>query len=82
MLQPFILRPPLIIRGLDLVPNCHSVLNDLYFMATFNIRPHVHGPIGGLEIEGPLYTIIEHCLDRLSLSQEIGPLQTGGLASQ
>ncbi len=31
------------------------MLNDLYFQTTCNIRPHFLGPMGGLEIEGPLY---------------------------
>ena len=31
-----------------------SVLNDLYFKTTCNIR-HFLGPVGGLKIEGPLY---------------------------
>ncbi len=32
-----------------------SVLNDLYFKTTCNIRPHFLGPMDGLIIEGPLY---------------------------
>ncbi len=32
------------------------MLNDLYFKTTCNIRPHFLGPMGGLKIEGPLYT--------------------------
>ncbi len=59
ILQPSILRPPLIIRPLDLVPKGKiSVLNNLYFKTTCNIRPHFLGPIGGLKIEGPLYVQI------------------------
>ncbi len=34
-----------------------SVLNYLYFQTTYNIRPHFLGPIGGLKIEGPLYSV-------------------------
>ncbi len=63
ILQPFILRPPLIIRPLNLVPKCHSVLNDLYFKTTCNIRPHFLGPMGGLKIEGLLYVIFMHYSD-------------------
>ncbi len=37
ILQPFILRPPLIIRPLDLVPKGNFLLNDLYFKTTCNI---------------------------------------------
>ncbi len=56
ILQTSTLRPPLIIRPLDLVPKGKfSVLNDLYFKTTCNIRPHFLGPMGGLKIEGPLY---------------------------
>ncbi len=33
------------------------MLNDLYFKTTCNIRPHFLGPMGGLNIEGPLYYI-------------------------
>ncbi len=33
------------------------MLNDLYFKTTCNIRPHFLGPIGGLKIEGPLYSV-------------------------
>ncbi len=32
------------------------MLNDLYFKTTCNIKPHLLGPMGGLKIEGPLYT--------------------------
>ena len=32
------------------------MLNDLYFKTTCNIRPHFLGPMGGLKIEGPLYS--------------------------
>ncbi len=31
-----------------------SVLNDLYFETTCNIRPHFLGPMGGLKIDRPL----------------------------
>ncbi len=31
------------------------MLNELYFMTTFIIRPHFLGPMGGLKIERPLY---------------------------
>ncbi len=55
ILQPFILRPPLIIRPLDLVPKGNFLLNDLYFKTTCNIWPHFLGPMGDLKIEGPLY---------------------------
>ncbi len=55
ILQPSILRPPLIIRLLDLIPKGDILLNDLYFKTTCNIRPHFLGPMGGLRIEGPLY---------------------------
>ncbi len=57
ILQPSILRPPLIIRPLGawLGPKGQlSVLNDLYFKTTCNIRPYFLGPMGGLKIEGPL----------------------------
>ncbi len=54
ILQPSILRPPLIIRP----KGQFSVLNDLYFKTTCNIRPHVLGPMGGLKIEGPLYMVL------------------------
>ncbi len=33
------------------------MLNNLYFKTTCNIRPHFLGPMGGLKIEAPLYTI-------------------------
>ncbi len=47
---------PTVIRPLDLVPKGQfSVLNDLYFKTTCNIRPHFLGLVGGLKIEGPLY---------------------------
>ncbi len=32
------------------------VLNDFYFKTTCNIRPHFLCPMGGLKIEGPLYS--------------------------
>ncbi len=32
------------------------MLNDLNFKTTCSIRPHFFGPMGGLKIEGPLYT--------------------------
>ncbi len=32
------------------------MLNDLYFKTTCNIRPHFLGLVGGLKIEGPLYS--------------------------
>ncbi len=70
ILQPSSLRPPLIIRPLDLVPKGQfSVLNYLYFKTTCNTRPHFLGPLGGLKIEGPLYPQI--CL-RLLSRLEIG----------
>ncbi len=31
------------------------MLLNLYFKTTCNIRPHFHGAMGGLKIEGPLY---------------------------
>ncbi len=55
ILQRSILRPPLVIRPLDLVPKGNMLLNDLYFKTTCNIRPHFLRPMGGLKIEGPLY---------------------------
>ena len=60
ILQPLVLRPPLIIKLLDLLPkgNLFSVLNDFYFKTTCNIRPHLLGPMSGLKIEGPLYTVL------------------------
>ncbi len=52
-------KAPFIIRLVDLVPKGNffvlNMLNDLYFMTTFNIRPHFHGPMSGLKIEGPPY---------------------------
>ncbi len=36
------------------------VLNDLYFKTTCNIRPHFLGSMGGLNIEGLLYTTVQH----------------------
>ncbi len=57
-LQPFMLKPPLIIRPLHVVLNCHSVLNDLHLKTTCNIRPHFLGPMGGLNIEVLLYTLL------------------------
>ncbi len=42
ILQPFILRP-------NFGPKVQfSVLLNLYFKTTCNIRPHFHGPMGGL----------------------------------
>ncbi len=32
------------------------MLNDLHVKTTCNIRPHFLGPMGGLKIEGPLYS--------------------------
>ncbi len=32
------------------------MLNDLYFKTICNIRPQFLGPMGGLIIEGPLYS--------------------------
>ncbi len=55
ILQPSILRSPLIIRPLDLVQKGNFLLNDFYLKATCNIRPHFFGPMGGLVIDGPLY---------------------------
>ncbi len=56
ILQPSILRPPLIIRLLWFSPKGQfSVLNDPYFMTTCNIRPHFPGPMGVFKIEGSLY---------------------------
>ncbi len=55
ILQASILRPPLIVRLLDLVPKGNFLLNDLYFKTTCNVRPYFLGPMGGLKIEGPLY---------------------------
>ncbi len=52
ILQPSILRPPLIIRLLDLVLKGNFLLNDFYFKTTCNIRAHFLGPMGGLKIEG------------------------------
>ncbi len=50
------LRPPLIIRPLEFGPKGQfSVLNDLCFKTTCNIRPHFLGPMSGLKIEEPLY---------------------------
>ncbi len=34
------------------------MLNDLYFKTTCNIRPHFLRPMGGLKMEGSLYTCI------------------------
>ncbi len=42
------------------------MLNDLYFKTTCNIRPHFLGPMGGLKIEGPLYSI--NCATRISVA--------------
>ncbi len=30
---------------------------NLSYRTTCTIRPHLHGPIGGLKIEGPLYQL-------------------------
>ena len=38
-----------------------SVLNDLHFKTTCNVRPHFIGPMGGLKIEGPLYQCASAC---------------------
>ncbi len=38
------------------VPFC--VLSNLYFKTTCNTRPHFHGTMHGLKIEGPLYYIL------------------------
>ncbi len=54
ILQPSILRSPLIIR---LFQRAFSVLNHLYFKTTCNIRPRFLGPMGGLKIEVPLHSI-------------------------
>ncbi len=32
------------------------MLNDLNFKTTCNIRPNFLGPMGGLKLEGPLYS--------------------------
>ncbi len=51
------LKPPFMIRLLDLVPKVPlSVLNSLYFKTTCNARPHFIGPMVGLKIEVLLYT--------------------------
>ncbi len=34
------------------------VLLNLYFKTTCNIRPHLHGPMSGIKIEGPLYMLL------------------------
>ncbi len=34
------------------------MLKDLYFKTTCNIRAHFLGPMGGLNIEGPLYSVM------------------------
>ncbi len=39
-----------------------SVLNDLCIKTNCKIRPHFLGPMGGLKIEGPLYSLIQWSL--------------------
>ncbi len=59
ILQPFILRLPWLFdyKTTNFGPKVQfRVLLNLYFKTTCNIRPHFHGPMGGLKIEGPLYT--------------------------
>ncbi len=56
LLQCSILRPPLIIRPLDLVPKTNFLcFNGLYFKITYNIRPNFLGPMGGLKIEATVH---------------------------
>ncbi len=43
----------------------YSVLNDLYFKTTCNIRPHFLRPMGGLKIEGPLQTKVHEVRHQL-----------------
>ncbi len=38
------------------------MLLNFYFKTTCNARPHLHGPIVGLKIEGPLHVIAETAL--------------------
>ncbi len=71
ILQPFMLRPP------NLVSKCYSVLNDLYFKTTCNIRPHFLGPMGGLKIEGLRYMLYsQRLLDILSGKSEMSYITT------
>ena len=50
-------KTTLIIRTLIWSQLC--VLLNLHFKTTCSIRPHFHGRIGGLKIEGPLYCDIK-----------------------
>ncbi len=64
ILQSSIIRPPFIIRPLDLVPkgNLLCLSFNLYFKTTCNIRPHFLGPMGGLKIEVLVSHILRHTL--------------------
>ncbi len=60
ILQPSIFKPTLDYKtawfGPKGLKGQFSVLNYIYFKTTCNISPHFLGPLGGLKIEGLLYT--------------------------
>ncbi len=64
---PSILSPPLIIRPPDFLPKGQfSVLNDLHFKTTCNIRPHFLVPLVVLNTGTtvPLYRLLERTILR------------------
>ena len=55
ILQPF--KTTLAYKTTQFGPKVPLCVLNLYFKTTCNIRPHFLGPIGGLKIEGLLYSL-------------------------
>ena len=54
-----------------------SVLLNFCFKTTWYIRPYLHGPVGGLKIEGPLYLPILVYFIQQWLQPALGTLTVG-----